>query len=257
MENLNNIMENLNNCLNEVAKFQLQSLENRTFKIEEKKTEFDMVTEIDKKSEKMIMEFIKNNYPGHAILTEETGFHVGNKENKYEWVIDPIDGTTNFIHGFPFHCISVGLRYKGKTVLGVVNAPQLNIVFSTIKGKGAFRNSKKISVSEIDTLHKSIVVTGFPYERAIENPNLKCFNNVVNKVAGIRRTGAAALDLCFVASGNFDAYWEYNVKEWDICAGELILKEAGGTSQKFSQGHNVLFYFGNGNIDNTMLEILL
>lgn len=257
MINLNIVMENLKSCISKVAKFQLSSLENKTFKIEEKKTEFDMVTEIDKKSEKMIMEFITTNYPEHAILTEETGFHDGSMENEYEWVIDPIDGTTNFIHGFPFHCISVGLRYKGETVMGLVNAPQLNTIFSSVKGKGAFKNDKKISVSETKLLHKSIVVTGFPYERAVENPNLKCFNSVVNKVAGIRRTGSAALDLCFVASGNFDAYWEYNVKEWDICAGELILKEAGGTSQKFIQNHNTLFYFGNGSIDSIMLEVLL
>ena len=135
--NLKEVLSKLNKCLEEVSEFQLLSLESQEFQIEEKKTEFDMVTEIDKKSEEMIMSFIRENYPGHSILTEETGFHDGKVENEYEWVIDPIDGTTNFIHGYPFHCISVGLRYKGETVLGLVKAPQLNISFHSIKGEGA------------------------------------------------------------------------------------------------------------------------
>ena len=254
--NLKEVLSKLNKCLEEVSEFQLLSLESQEFQIEEKKTEFDMVTEIDKKSEEMIMSFIRENYPGHSILTEETGFHDGKVENEYEWVIDPIDGTTNFIHGYPFHCISVGLRYKGETVLGLVKAPQLNISFHSIKGEGAYRNGKRISVSEMEKLQKSVIVTGFPYERAIENPNVIPFNNVVNKVSGIRRSGSAALDLCFVAAGNLDAYWEYNIKEWDMCAGELILKESGGTSQKFIQGHNTLFLFGNGRIDEELYEAL-
>ncbi len=254
--NLQEVLGKLEKCLEEVAAFQLESLENQQFKIEEKKTEFDMVTEIDKKSEEMIMEFIRKNYTGHSILTEETGFHTGEGKNEYEWVIDPIDGTTNFIHGYPFHCISVGLRYKGETVLGLVTAPQLKIKFHSIKGKGAYKNGKRISVSETNNLQKSVIVTGFPYERAIENPNVIPFNNVVNKVSGVRRSGSAALDLCFVAAGNLDAYWEYNIKEWDMCAGELILKESGGTSQKFVEEHNTLFLFGNGKIDTVLYEAL-
>lgn len=247
------VLEKLDKYLEEVAKFQLQSLEERNFKIEEKKTAVDMVTEIDKISEKMIISYIKENYPDHSILTEETGAYEG---NEYEWVIDPIDGTTNFIHGYPFHCISVGLRYKSEAVLGLVVAPQLNVKFYAIRGEGAFKNGKKLHVSDESIMNKSIIVTGFPYERASENPNLIPFNNVVNKVAGIRRSGAAALDLCYVAAGNLDAYWEYNIKEWDACAGELILHEAGGTSKRIIQGHNTLFIFGNGKIDKYLTAAL-
>ncbi len=247
------VLEKLDKHLEKVAEFQLKSLENRNFKIEEKNTAVDMVTEIDKKSEEMIINFIKENYPNHSILTEETGFYDG---NEYEWVIDPIDGTTNFIHGYPFHCISVGLRCKSETMLGLVLAPQLNVKFYAIKGEGAFKNGKKLKVSDEGIMNKSVIVTGFPYERATENPNLIPFNNVVNKVAGIRRSGAAALDLCYVAAGNLDAYWEYNIKEWDACAGELILHEAGGTSKRIIQGHNTLFVFGNGKIDKPLVEAL-
>ena len=247
------ILKKLEVFIDKVSKFQLDSLENKTFKIEEKKTAVDMVTEIDKKSEDMIIGFINKNYPEHSILSEETGFYEG---NEYEWVIDPIDGTTNYIHGYPFHCISIGLKHNGETILGLVVAPQLNVKFYAIKGEGSFKNGKKLKVSDESIMNKCVIVTGFPYERATENPNVIPFNNVVNKVAGIRRSGSAALDLCYVASGNLDAYWEYNIKEWDACAGELILKEAGGTSQRIIQGKHTLFLFGNGKIDKELLNII-
>lgn len=256
MLKLEKVLEKLEMVVDEIGKFQLESLENKNFIIEEKSTTVDMVTEIDKKSEEMILKFIKENYLTHSILTEETGFHNGSEKSEYEWVIDPIDGTTNFIHGYPFHCISIGLKYKEKTVLGYVYAPQLNTKFFAIKGQGAYKNGKKINVSSESRLEKSVIVTGFPYERAIENPNVIPFNNVVNKVAGIRRSGSAALDICYVAAGNLDAYWEYNVKPWDICAGELILEEASGTVQKIIEGKHTLFIFGNGKIDDILIKNL-
>lgn len=253
MENLKKIKENLENFLDKVCDFQLQARE-KNYEIRTKTSAVDFVTSIDKKSDELIINFIKNNYPTHQILTEESGI-IGTKSD-YLWVIDPIDGTTNFIHKYPLHSISIGLEYKNKPVLGVVALPVLNMKFSAIKNGGAFLNGKQIFVSNISSLENSILSTGFPYTRAIENPNLKYFNKIINKISGIRRSGSAAIDICFCAAGFCEGHFEFNLNRWDICAGELILSEAGGDSKKIGFKNNTMFIFTNSAINKELEEQL-
>lgn len=254
-EFLNSVRKDLEKLLDEVCNFQLNS---KNFKVETKSSMVDYVTDIDKKSDEMIIDFIKTNYPTHQILTEEHGI-IGEK-SKWCWVVDPIDGTTNFIHSYPLHCISVGLKFENETVLGMVALPVLNTKFHAIKGCGAFKDSKQIYVSKQSILEKSLISTGFPYSRATHNPNLVYFNKIINKIAGIRRSGSAAIDLCFTAAGYTDAYFEFAINEWDYCAGKLILEEAGGKSYKreFSSkfGKDEMFIFTNSCIDDELKKAL-
>ncbi|NLK67075.1 MAG: inositol monophosphatase [Campylobacteraceae bacterium] len=252
-ENLNEILKNLDEFLDTVAAYQLEARKSG-FKIETKSSSVDFVTEVDKKSDEMIINFIKTNYPTHQILTEEHG--VVGDESPWCWVVDPIDGTTNFIHSYPLHSISVGLKFNGERVLGLVVLPVLKMKFSAIKGQGAFLNGEKISVSKTTELKNAIVSTGFPYSRAVENPNLEYFNKIINHIAGIRRSGSAAIDLCFTAAGYSDAYFEFNINEWDFCAGWLILEEAGGHGKSRKFGHNTMYIFTNSYIDNALNERL-
>lgn len=208
------------------------------------KSKNDLVTNIDKKSEAFIINKIKSEYPAYAILAEESTKSISNqtekyKNSKYIWIIDPLDGTTNFAHGLPVFAISIGLfkttatessknfdYLSGELVLGVVHSPLLNETFYALKGKGSYLNGKKIKVSSIKNLEKSLLVTGFPpTHREI---NLPYFIKILNKAQAIRRLGAASIDLCYVACGRFDGYWEFGLKPWDIAAGALIIEEAGG-----------------------------
>lgn len=250
-ENLKSIRQNLANFLKEVCEFQLNS---RNFKVETKSSVVDFVTDIDKKSDEMIINFIQKNYPSHQILTEEHG--VLGDENEWCWVVDPIDGTTNFIHGYPLHCISIGLKFRGEAVLGMVALPVLGVKFHAIKGGGAFKDSEQIYVSKESKLEKSLIATGFPYSRATHNPNLPYFNKVINKIAGIRRSGSAAIDLCFTAAGYTDAYFEFGINEWDYCAGKLILEEAGGKSYLRKFDNDKMFIFTNSCIDKELNNVL-
>lgn len=252
-ENLENIRLNLEQFLSKVSKFQLDS-KSVDFNIQTKSSVVDFVTDIDKKSDEMIIEFINKNYPSHQLLTEEHGI-LGPK-SEWCWVIDPIDGTTNFIHSYPLHSISVGLKYKDETVLGVVVLPVLNMKFHAIKGSGAFLNDKQIFVSKQSNLEKSLISTGFPYSRAIHNPNLVYFNKIINKIAGIRRSGSAAIDICFTAAGYTDGYFEFNINEWDYCAGRLILKEAGGRCYEKKICSDTMFIFTNSYVDEKLLKTL-
>ena len=201
----------------------------------------DMVTKIDLGAEKIILDKIRTNFPEHSIVTEESD----NKETSsdYRWIIDPLDGTTNFVHSFPFACVSIGLEFKGDVVLGVVYNPFLKEYFFAEKDKGAFLNDQPIHVSKNDTLKKSLLATGFPYKVGDTfERNMELFSKIYRQTQGIRRAGSAALDLCYVACGRFEGYWEFDLNPWDVAAGSLIVKEAGGKLSDFS--NNTLDIYG-------------
>ncbi len=199
----------------------------QNFDIELKTNESNIVTEIDKKAEKTIIDFVKKEYPTHAIIAEESG----NQKNfsEYTWVIDPLDGTTNFAHGLPIFSVSIGITKFNDTIYGVVYDVMQDKLYSAEKGKGSFCNGRKLKVSENSNLRRSLLVTGFPYD-INENPNnaIQRFNRMLVSSRGIRRLGSAAIDFCYVADGIFDGFWEVHLNPWDLCAGKLILEEAGG-----------------------------
>jgi len=202
------------------------------FKIEYKTNESNLVTEIDKASEELIINFIKGKYPSHSILAEEGGDV--RKDSEYLWVVDPLDGTTNFAHGLPIFSVSIGVQKNGETIAGVVYDVMRDIVYSAEKGSGAFANSDKINVSKENKLEHSLLVTGFPYNVA-ENPEgaFERFTTLTKKARGIRRLGSAAIDFCYLASGVFEGFWEVYLHPWDICGGKLIAEEAGGIVTDF------------------------
>ncbi|WP_209123457.1 inositol monophosphatase family protein [Alkalihalobacillus sp. BA299] len=248
------IKENIKAWVKEVGKEQLIRIE-QPFQMKTKSSDIDLVTEVDEWSEQYLIDQIKSHYPDHAIMSEESGWHEGQAE--YEWVIDPIDGTVNFAHGFPLFSISVGVKFRGETVIGVVYVPKLDEMYEAVKGSGATLNGKTISVSGVERLNQAVVCTGFPYDRATDpNNNVDHFNAIITKVGGIRRTGSAAMDLCQVAAGRFDGYWELKLQEWDICAGLLIIKEAKGETLSIKQEKGYQVLVGNPAVFHELKSIL-
>jgi myo-inositol-1(or 4)-monophosphatase len=221
--------------------------------------ETNLVTELDRKSEEIIIRTIRKRYPHHDFLAEESGSH--KKVSEFRWIIDPLDGTTNFTHGLPIFCVSIGLEVRGELSLGVVYDPNLEEVFAVEKGRGATLNGKPIRVSRTSRLEESLVVTGFPYDIK-ENPQnaVQHFTSFLVEAQAVRRLGSAALDLCYVACGRFDGYWEVFLNPWDMAAGVLLLQEAGGKWTDFRgfpstiYHHNVLV--SNGRIHEQMIEVL-
>lgn len=196
-----------------------------------KDTEFkgrtDLVTATDKESESILINEIQNVFPKHNILAEESGAKDGNSD--YKWIIDPLDGTTNFVHGYPSFGISIGIIYRDEIICGVVKELPTNNTYSAIKGHGAFCNGKSISVSKVESLERALLVTGFSYNHDEKwEKNIELYREFVDITQGVRRLGAAAIDLCHIASGKADGFWEFDLKPWDTCAGILIVKEAGG-----------------------------
>ncbi|MCE5336466.1 MAG: inositol monophosphatase [Desulfobacteraceae bacterium] len=204
----------------------------------------DYVTEIDKQCERLIMKAVRDNFPDHHIMSEETannGLQPG-----YTWVIDPIDGTTNFIHGFPFVAVSIGVCLDTKPVVGLVLDPIRNELFTARKGRGAWLNGSRLSVRRNVALETALVATGFPFRtKKYMDHYLKLLNTVFSNVSGIRRAGAAALDLAYLAAGRVDGFWEIGLKAWDIAAGALLIGEAGGIITDFWGEENHLH---NGNV---------
>jgi len=198
--------------------------------------EKNLVTEIDKQSEKMIIEMLHKHFPKHDILAEESGTAHATT-SPYKWIIDPLDGTTNFTHGFPVFCVSIGLEHHGELILGVIYDPNFDEMFAAEKGRGATLNGRKISVSKTTSLARSLLVTGFPYN-IVENPNnaVEHFVNFLMKAQAVRRMGSAAIDLAYVASGRYDGFWEVMLNPWDMAAGVLMVEEAGGKVSTFSGG---------------------
>ncbi len=219
----------LQNCLSwcEIVAQVQRSYFRGSFKTSEKSHVWDLVTEVDHKSEQILIEKIKLHYPTHAILSEEAGYVPGS-DSDYLWVIDPLDGTNNFVHGLGIFAISVALQFKGESVLGVVSTPCQNEVFSAQKGKGAFLNNKKIKVAAKTELAKSLVSTSMPFETNLSKDQVVVLHGLLSQTGGVRRFGAAAYELCAVAAGFLDLYFENGLKRWDVAAGGLILAEAGG-----------------------------
>ena len=232
---------------------------NKSLKVDYKSNESDLVTNIDKASEKLISDFIKKKYPSHGILAEEGGSIKNGSE--YVWVIDPLDGTVNFAHGLPIFSISIGLQKNGKTVAGVVYDIGMNVLYSAEAGGGAYADGEKLKVSENSNLRYSLLVTGFPYNIR-ENPYnaLEKFVALIKASRGMRRLGSAAIDFCYVARGVFDGFWEVFLNPWDICAGKLIVEEASGLVTNFD-GENInidskQILASNGKIHKDLIEIL-
>lgn len=211
-----------------VGAYQMLHLGRKDLLIDTKASSVDLVTEIDHSSEVMIMDCIHEHWPSHGFLAEESG--VTGSKSDYVWVIDPVDGTTNYAHGFPLFAISIGLQHQAKTVLGCVYMPALDEFYWAIEGEGAYMNDKTIHVSDTRSLNHAVIATGFPYNRATtEHNNVAYVGHIVPKVAGIRRSGSACVDLVSVACGRFDGYFEMYLNPWDYVAGQLIVQEAGGS----------------------------
>ncbi|HEX9514468.1 MAG TPA: inositol monophosphatase family protein [Puia sp.] len=203
------------------------------FTISNKEGINNLVTEADHASEKAIFEIIRNDYPGHYILSEEAGEIV--MDSSFKWIIDPIDGTVNFAHGLPLCCVSIGIEQDGEIILGAVYNPFINEFFFAQKGFGATLNDKKIQVSKETAVGSACLVTGFPYTY-LDRPNgpLDVFDRLIRKGVPVRRLGSAAIDLCWVAAGRFDGFYEHKLQAWDSAAGFLIVEEAGGRVSDFS-----------------------
>ena len=205
-----------------------------------KKSHSDYVSEIDMACERTIIEILREAFPKHQILAEETGL-TGPENSQYQWVIDPLDGTTNFIHGFPQYAVSIALKRDGEVIEAVVADPTRNEIFTASRGVGAFLNGRRIRVSKRIALADALVGTGFPFRRNDDVDGfLKVFRELAPKTSGLRRAGSAALDLAYVAAGRLDAFYEPNLKPWDIAAGSLLVLEAGGLVTDFTGEGNYL-----------------
>lgn len=195
----------------------------------------DFVTEVDQAAEDAIIEILLTAYPGHGILAEESGSLHGAQDSEYVWIIDPLDGTTNFIHGFPFYAVSIALAYRGQVQQAVVYDPSRNDLFFASKGRGAFLNDKRLRVSKRTRMQESLIGTGFPFRRGDNFVRyMKMFESVMKVCAGVRRPGAAALDLCYLAAGYYDGFFETGLSPWDVAAGSLMITEAGGLVGNFT-----------------------
>lgn len=226
----------------------------------EYKGEINLVTEVDKNSEKMIVETLRAAFPDHDILGEEGMSE--RKDSPFKWVIDPLDGTTNFAHGYPLYCVSIALEHDGHIVAGVVYDPLRDELFSAFKGGGAFLNDRRVHVSRADTVIKSLIATGFSYNfKQAKDVTLEHFRNVILRAQGIRRDGVAAIDLCYVACGRYDGFFELNLFPWDMAAGLLFVLEAGGSVTRFDGSPFTIYdkdiLATNGTIHDEMVSILM
>ncbi len=228
--------------------------------IEEKGRPGDLVTEADKAAEQAILQVIKRHCPDHQILNEETGT-LGNRESEYLWAIDPLDGTTNYAHAYPVATTSVGLLIQGYPQLGAIYDPFRQELFRAARGLGATRNRRPIQVSGTSTLSKSLLVTGFAYDRRqTKDNNYAEFCHLTHLTQGVRRSGSASLDLAYVACGRFDGYWERGLSTWDIAAGIVLVEEAGGQITAYDQGPLALdsgrILASNGHLHESLSQAL-
>jgi myo-inositol-1(or 4)-monophosphatase len=223
------------------------------------KGEVDLVTEFDTGAQDILADRLTEAFPDHGILAEEDLSKPGS--SGYRWVLDPLDGTTNYAHTFPVFSVSAALELRGRVVLGLVYDPMRDEMFSASAGGGAFLGSRRIRVSEVSDLSRSLLATGFPYDiRTSPVNNLGHWNRFILKAQAVRRCGSAAMDLCYVACGRFDGFWELKLKPWDVAAGALIVREAGGRVSDFGGGelgHDVPETLAsNGRIHQAMIEVL-
>jgi len=220
----------------------------------------DLVTDADKESERMILEGLSRSFPDHGILAEESGRHSARKRGRL-WIVDPLDGTTNYAHRYPFFCVSLALEVEGEVQVAVVYDPMLKETFTAVKGRGAELNGEPIRVSREADLSRSFLATGFPYDmRETSRDNLAEFLRFMKRAQAVRRDGSAVLDLCYVACGRFDGFWEFKLAPWDIASGALIVEEAGGRATSLDGGPLDIYsgeiVASNGLVHEGMLEVL-
>jgi len=225
------------------------------------KGDIDLVTESDLASEKLIIDRIKSHYPRHAILAEESGDAASMEtSSEWKWIIDPLDGTTNYAHGYPCFCVSIGVERAGRIELGVVYDPLRDEVFAAERGEGATLNERRIRVSRVEELNRALLCTGFPYD-VRERPHFaRHFSNFTMQAQAVRRDGSAALDLAYVAAGRFDGFWEDGLSPWDVAAGSLLVEEASGRVSNF-RGLPLDIYspqvlVSNGAVHDAMISVL-
>jgi len=231
----------------------------KTKTIEVKTDIVDMVTNVDKAADALITDMLRARYPTHQILAEESA--LSGQESLYRWYIDPLDGTTNFAHSFPHFAVSIALAYESQVIVGVVHDPLRNETFCASRGNGATLNGVPIHVSDAPTLEHALMLTGFPYDRRKRSEfYLRFYQAFMVRTQGVRRCGSAALDLCYVACGRADGFWEWRLHPWDTAAGSLIVEEAGGTMSDFSGRPFDIFgeqtLASNGLLHQKMLEVL-
>jgi myo-inositol-1(or 4)-monophosphatase len=221
----------------------------------------DFVTEVDHAAEQAIIDVLRRAYPDHAILAEESGATAGSPESEYTWIIDPLDGTTNFIHGFPQYAVSIALRHKNLITQGVIYDPTKNELFTASRGRGAYLNERRLRVSKRPQLAEALIGTGFPF-RELQNLDeyLAMFRELTARTAGLRRAGAASLDIAYVAAGRLDGFWELGLSAWDMAAGALLVQEAGGLVGDFRGESGYLdsgrIICGNPKIFAQLLQII-
>lgn len=230
----------------------------KTSDIREKRRN-DFLTFVDETSEKEIIRIIKNTFPDHTVLAEESGS--SGKDDSYRWIIDPLDGTKNYICNIPIFSISIALQHLGETILGVVYDPVHDEFYTAEKGKGAFLNGHTIKVNQQSDLSASLLGTGFPFKyKSYLGKYLECFEDIFSHLSGVRRMGSAAIDLCYVAAGRFEGFWEFGLSAWDMAAGSLIIEEAGGKASDFWAGNDYLdnsfLLATNGYIHEKVLNII-
>lgn len=243
------LLLNVMSWAREAGAVHMRYFRSQALDIHTKLNENDVVTAADKAAERLLIDHIHAVYPDHSILSEESG-EESHGVSGYRWVIDPLDGTTNFSQGLPVFCVSIAVEYNGEPVIGVVYAPRLDEFFHAVKGEGAWLNGEAISTGIKTRLEESVVATGFPVDRDRypQDCNVDNVSRVLPCVRGLRRLGAAAVDLCYVAAGFLDGYWEMNLHPWDVAAGLLILQEAGGEYSHFRSDRNVSIVAANPEI---------
>lgn len=230
------------------GEIQMEHFRTQHIGIDTKSNVYDVVTKVDKACEDLLITMITERYPEHSIIGEETGSHM--KESDWAWVVDPLDGTNSYSQGLPVFCVSIGVTYKDEPVVGVVYAPYLNELYTAVKGEGAYFQKEgtapqRLHVSEKTELAQCVLASGFPYDKATHPVNnIREVSTIVPQVRGFRRMGSAAYDLCCTAMGTIDAYWEYNIKQWDGCAGQLIVQEAGGIVIPIRHDRNISIIAG-------------
>ncbi len=227
------------------------------------KSELELVTESDLASEKLIIDRIQTYHPRHAILAEESGASspaAAEAQSEWRWVIDPLDGTTNYAHGYPTFCVSIGLEHAGRMELGVIYDPMRDELFTAERGEGASLNGRRIQVSATGKLASALLCTGFPYDVRERSEFARHFANFIMNAQGVRRDGAAALDLAYVACGRFDGFWEEGLQPWDVAAGSLMVEEAGGRVSKYDGGPLSIYtppiLASNGLVHEQMMRVL-
>jgi myo-inositol-1(or 4)-monophosphatase len=225
------------------------------------KGDIDLVTESDLAAERLIIERIRSYHPRHAILSEEAGASTHHEAaSEYKWIVDPLDGTTNYAHGYPCFCVSIALEQAGEVVLGVVYDPMRDEMFATERGEGATLNGRRIRVSQVDDLNRALLCTGFPYDVRGRDEFVRHFGGFIMHAQSVRRDGAAALDLAYVACGRFEGFWEEGLRPWDVAAGKMLVEEAGGMVSRYDGSPFDIYtppiLASNGLVHEQMMRVL-